>query len=70
MDAARTKERYEVQFQTDGTRHSSTNSRDKAELYARSLANWNHATQVFDTYTKEIVFRTAAYRSPQSQICE
>ena len=62
MDAARTKERYEVQFQANRRRHSFTDSRDKAELCARSLAKLNHAAQVIDTYTKEIVFRAAAYR--------
>ena len=53
--------RYEVQFQKDSHRHSDTNDLEQATLYARSLANWNLAAQVYDRVTRKIVFRAAAY---------
>ena len=55
--------RYEVQFQKDSHRHSDTNDLEQATLYARSLANWNLAAQVYDRVTRKIVFRAAAYAS-------
>jgi hypothetical protein len=54
-------ERYEVQFQKDCQHHSETNDLEKAEYYARSLANWNLAAQVYDRVTDSIVFRAQAY---------
>ena len=38
---------YEVQFQETGKTHSQMDDLEKAKLYAKSLANWNHAAQVF-----------------------
>jgi hypothetical protein len=53
--------RYEVQFQKDCLPHSDTNDPEQAKYYARSLANWNHAAQVYDRVTQSIIFRTQAY---------
>src|SRR5712692_2398609 len=46
--------RYEVQFQDKGKYHSETDSLGQAMHYARSLANWNHAAQVFDRRTRTV----------------
>ena len=53
--------RYEVKFQDDGQPHSDTNDLAQAEYYARSLANWNLAAQVYDRVTQRIIFRAQAY---------
>ena len=53
--------RYEVQFQKDGQFHSDTDDLPKAKLYARSLANWNLAAQIYDRVTHRIIFRAQAY---------
>ena len=53
--------RYEVQFQEDRQLHSDTNDLEQAKYYARSLANWNHAAQVYDRATQRIIFRAQAY---------
>ena len=53
--------RYQVQFQKDCHLHSETNNLEQAEYYARSLANWNLAAQVYDRSTRAIIFRTCAY---------
>jgi hypothetical protein len=53
--------RYEVQFQKDGRHHSGTNNLAQAKYYARSLANWNLAAQVYDRATQTIIFRARAY---------
>ena len=53
--------RYEVQFQKDCQHHSDTNDLEQAKLYARSLANWNLAAQVYDRVTQSIIFRAQAY---------
>ena len=58
--------RYEVQFQKDSHRHSDTNDLEQAKLYARALANWNLAAQVYDRVTQCIVFRAQAYREQNS----
>lgn len=67
-DAERTNstERYEVQFQRDAQPHSATDDVDQAKYYARCLANWNLAAQVYDRRTQQIIFRARAYadRSP------
>ena len=52
---------YEVQFQKDGQFHSDTDDLGKAKLYARSLANWNLAAQIYDRLTRRIIFRAQAY---------
>ena len=59
-------QRYEVQFQKDSQRHSTTNDLVQAQLYARALANWNLAAQVYDRVTKSIVFRAQSYREQHS----
>lgn len=53
--------RYQVQFQKDGHLHSETNNVEQAKYYARSLANWNLAAQVYDRSTQAIIFRARAY---------
>ena len=53
--------RYEVQFQKDSRYHSDAHDLEQAKLYARSLANFNHAAQVYDRLTRCIIFRTRAY---------
>ncbi len=53
--------RYEVQFQKDRQPHSDTNDPEQAKYSARSLANWNHAAQVYDRMTQSIIFRAQAY---------
>jgi hypothetical protein len=53
--------RYEVQFQKDRQPHSDMNDPEQAKYYARSLANWNHAAQVYDRMTQSIIFRAQAY---------
>ena len=58
--------RYEVQLQKDSQRHSDTNDLEQAILYARALANWNLAAQVYDRLTQSIVFRAQAYREQNS----
>jgi hypothetical protein len=57
--------RYEVQFQESGKTHSEMDDLEKAKLYARSLANWNHAAQVFDRLGQTVIFSVAAYRPSQ-----
>jgi hypothetical protein len=57
--------RYEVQFQESGKTHSEMDDLEKAKLYARSLANWNHAAQVFDRRGQTVIFSVAAYRASQ-----
>lgn len=56
-----TTERYEVQFQRNCERHSYMDDLEQAKYYARSLANWNLAAQVYDRLTQSIVFRARAY---------
>jgi hypothetical protein len=58
--------RFEVQFQKDFSRHSDTNDLEQAKLYARALAKWNLAAQVYDRVTHKIVFRAQAYREQNS----
>ena len=53
--------RYEVRFQESGKTHSEMDDLEKAKLYARSLANWNHAAQVFDRLVQTVIFSVAAY---------
>ena len=52
---------YQVQFQKDRHLHSETNNLEQAKHYARSLANWNLAAQVYDRSTQAIILRTCAY---------
>jgi hypothetical protein len=58
--------RYEVQFQDKSTHHSETDCLRHAMHYARSLANWNHAAQVFDRRTSKVVFKASAYKETLS----
>ena len=53
--------RYEVQFQDDSQRHSDTNDVELARYFARSLANWNLAAQVYDRAVQKIIFTARAY---------
>ena len=53
--------RYEVQLETDGSCHSSTDSLEQAKLFARSLANWNQGARVIDRTTGSIVLRVKPY---------
>lgn len=53
--------RYEVEFQDDRQRHSDTNDVEQAKYFARSLANWNLAAQVYDRATQQIIFKARAY---------
>src|SRR5215472_5281762 len=57
--------RYEVQFQETGRTHSEMDDLEKAKLYARSLANWNHAAQVFDRLDQTVIFSVPAYNASQ-----
>jgi len=57
--------RYEVQFQKTGRTHSQMDDLEKAKLYARSLANWNHAAQVFDRLGQTVIFSVPAYNALQ-----
>ena len=59
-------QRYEVQFQKDSQLHSTTDDLEQAQLYARALANWNLAAEVYDRDTQSIVFRAQAYREQNS----
>jgi len=59
--------RYEVQFQKTGQTHSEMDDLEKAKLYARSLANWNHAAQVFDRLSHTIIFSVPAYNASQGR---
>lgn len=59
--------RYEVQFQDKGAFHSETDSIEQAKHYARSLANWNYAAQIFDRQTNAVVFKAAAYNESFAQ---
>jgi hypothetical protein len=53
--------RCEVQFRDGSQCHFDTNGLAQAKYYARSLANFNHAAQVYDRVTQRIVFRAQAY---------
>jgi hypothetical protein len=55
-----------VQFQKGSQHHSNTNDLEHAKYYARSLANWNFAAQVYDWVTQSIVFSVKAYHEPDS----
>src|SRR5215470_18718102 len=57
--------RYEVQFQETGKTHSQMDDLEKAKFYARSLANWNHAAQVFDRLGRTVIFSVPAYNALQ-----
>ena len=57
--------RYKVQFQETGRTHSEMDDLEKAKLYARSLANWNHAAQVFDRLSQTVISSVPAYNALQ-----
>jgi len=66
-DEPQDQKQYEVQFQDTGRSHSETDDLDRAKLYARSLANWNHAAQVFDRRSQTVIFKAAAYNEACKQ---
>lgn len=54
-----------MQFQETGRTHSEMDDLEKAKLYTRSLANWNHAAQVFDHLGQTVIFSVPAYDASQ-----
>lgn len=53
--------RYVIVLKDGGETHSETDDIEKAKHTARSLGNWNHATEVFDRDTQTIVFEGRCY---------
>jgi hypothetical protein len=58
---AETTKRYVILFQEGGAPHSDTDDLEQAKHIARSLGNWNHATEVFDRETQSVVFKASHY---------
>ena len=53
--------RYEVRFELDNQFHSATPTIEEAKRIANHLSNWDHATQVVDSETKQVIYRAAPW---------
>jgi hypothetical protein len=53
--------RYEVRFELYDEVHSATPDLEEAKRIANHLSNWNHATQVVDAETKQVMYRAAPW---------
>jgi hypothetical protein len=50
-----------IAYVNKGSVSDASGTKPEMVAYARSLANWNHAAQVYDRMTQSIIFRAQAY---------